>query len=60
MQELNNYEISNVNGGIAFLPGLAVVALGSFVGGYIYGKLTQNKEEPSAPETPTAGCEPTC
>lgn len=41
MQELSEIEVDSVSGGLAFLPLLAVIAVGSFAGGYVAAKIAQ-------------------
>lgn len=36
---LSSQELNQVSGGLAFLPALGLAAGGSFVGGYIAGKI---------------------
>jgi lactobin A/cerein 7B family class IIb bacteriocin len=59
MRELEREEMSSVNGGVVFIAVLGAIAVGSYVGGYVYGKLTAEKE-PEQPPPPKVDCEPTC
>ena len=49
MRTLNQSELKKVNGGALVAAG---VIIGSFIGGYIYGKLTKE-------DSKTVECEPT-
>jgi bacteriocin-like protein len=45
MKELKTEQLSHIQGGLAFLPLLAVSAAGSFAGGHIAGKIVKYFKE---------------
>ncbi|WP_286269690.1 hypothetical protein [Thalassotalea hakodatensis] len=52
MKILNDYQVKQVNGGV-FISAIIVIG-GSYLGGYIYGRLTR----PTPPPKPIEPCSP--